>query len=139
MQYPKNVSFECQRCGKCCGDVSRKKRKILLLKSEVKRISDITGLKEDGFATRLQNDGPYRYMMKKKGGKCVFLERNSCKIYPLRPLICRSYPFSVEKTRSKDFIFKVSDECPGIGLGDTVEEDHFERILSEAQTKLKSR
>ena len=139
MHYPKDVSFECQRCGQCCGDISRKKRKILLLKSEVKRIADITGLREEGFATKLPANGPYRYVMKKKGGKCVFLERNSCKIYPLRPIVCRTYPFSVEKTRSKDYIFKVSDECPGVGLGSAVEEEDFQRILSEAQTKLKSR
>lgn len=139
MHYPKGVSFECQRCGQCCGDISRKKRKILLLKSEVKRIADIAGLREEGFAVKLPANGPYRYVMKKKGGKCVFLERNSCKIYPLRPLVCRTYPFSVEKTSSKDYIFKVSDECPGIGLGDTVEEGYFEKILEEAQTKLKIR
>ncbi len=105
----------------------------------MKRIIDITGLREEGFAVKLPANGPYRYTMKKKGGKCVFLERNSCKIYPLRPLICRSYPLSVEKTTSKDYMFKVSDECPGIGLGDTVEENYFERILGEAQTKLKAR
>lgn len=64
----------CNRCSKCCH------YRIPLLEEDKQRIENYIGdtLKElNGYI-----EPP-----------CPFLEKNACKIYPARPLVCRIYPF----------------------------------------------
>lgn len=74
--------------------------------------------------------------MKKRNGKCVFLDGKACRIYNVRPLICSFYPFSI-KRGDNGYKFEVSEECPGIGLGKALVPGEFERMLEEAHSKLK--
>ena len=136
LKAPKNVSFECQRCAMCCGDTSRRGRNILLTESEVQNISKTTGIKPIFFATPIPSSGPYRYRMRKKNGKCVFLDGKACKIYDFRPTICRFYPFSLS-VKNGSYLIEVSDECPGIGLGEPVPEKHFRAMVERALKDLK--
>lgn len=135
LRHPKNVRFECQRCAKCCGDSSHRGRNILLLESEVRQISNTTSLRPLSFASRSLSIQPYRYRMKKRNGKCVFLDGKACRIYNLRPLICRFYPLSL-KRGNNGHRFEVSEECPGIGLGGVLKEIDFKRMFEEAQRLL---
>ncbi|MCK4384814.1 MAG: YkgJ family cysteine cluster protein [candidate division Zixibacteria bacterium] len=137
LRYPKKVRFECQRCAQCCGDSSHRGRNIMLLESEVRQISNTTGLRPLSFASRSLSIQPYRYRMKKRNGKCVFLDGKACRIYNIRPLICRVYPFSI-KRGDNGYKFEVSEECPGIGIGKTLVPGEFERMLEEAQRLLQS-
>ncbi|HID60747.1 MAG TPA: YkgJ family cysteine cluster protein [Hadesarchaea archaeon] len=134
---PKNVRYECQRCARCCGDTSHRGRNILLLPSEVEQISSHTGLRPLSFASPASN-GVYRYRMKKRSGKCVFLEGKACRIYDIRPVICRFYPFSVKRYNGT-YMFEVSRDCPGIGLGNLVPPEHFERMVKKASEALQAR
>ncbi|MDI6883971.1 MAG: YkgJ family cysteine cluster protein [Hadesarchaea archaeon] len=133
---PKNIRFECQRCARCCGDTSHRGRNILLMESEVERISKHTGLRPLSFASPASNSGHYRYRMKKRNGKCVFLEGKACRIYDIRPLICRFYPFSIRKTNNT-YMFEIAKDCPGIGLGGQLGQGEFEKMLLKAQSTLK--
>jgi len=131
IKYPRNVRFECLRCMKCCGDTPQKKRQVLLLPREAKKIEKISGMRLSGFAASVSNPKPFKYVMKKKNRKCVFLKNGGCSIYMHRPLLCRFYPFAVEK-HNGGYVFKSSDECPGIGLGNNLGEDDFKEMLTEA-------
>lgn len=132
LRYPKNVRFECQRCAKCCGDMPKRKRNILLLEPEVEQISTITGLRAAEFSTPSSGTEPYRYAMKKKEGKCVFLKGNACQIYLHRPLICRFYPFWLEELGAESYVFKVSGDCPAVGIGKVFGKEDFVKMLKEA-------
>ena len=136
LRYPKNVRFECQRCAQCCGDSLHRGRNILLLESDVRQISNTMGLRPLSFVSRSTITQPYRYRMKKRNGKCVFLDGKACRIYNIQPLICRFYPFSLKKGNN-GYRFEVSEECPGIGLGKTLAQEKFERMVKEARSKLK--
>ncbi len=57
----------CERCGKCC-------KSPLLLPEDVKRL------------------GRYAEMFNENGA-CPFFVKGKCKIYEIRPTICRIYPF----------------------------------------------
>ena len=131
IRYPKNTSFECQRCAKCCGDSSHRSRNIFVLESEVDRISKKTDLRPLSFVSRSFGPEPYRFKIKKKNGKCFFLDGKACRIYDTRPLICHFYPFSLRK-RNDGYIFDASDECPGIGLGERMGQEKFEEMLETA-------
>jgi Fe-S-cluster containining protein len=136
--YPKNTRFECQRCTKCCGDTPERERKVLMLEREVEQISDITNLKPEEFSTSASGSEPYRYTMKKRDGKCIFLRGADCLIYSRRPLLCRFYPFWLKQHSTDSFEFKVSNECPGVGLGKVIEEENFMLMLAEALKRIEN-
>jgi len=136
--YPKNIRFECQRCAKCCGDTSERERKVLMLEREVEQISDITNLKPEEFSTPASGSEPYRYTMRKRDGKCIFLKGAVCQIYNHRPLVCRFFPFCLKQIGAEIFEFNSSEECPGIGRGKITEEGIFMAMLTEALNLLKN-
>ena len=135
--YPANVSFDCIKCGLCCGDTQEKTRHILLLETEAQKISAKTSLPIQDFSKETMGT-PYGYEMKKTPeGKCVFLKDNHCSIYSLRPLICRFYPFELkfEKAQGRH-IFDFTFKCPGIKQGKVMDENYFKRLFELAQEKL---
>jgi Fe-S-cluster containining protein len=132
VEVPKNVHFECQRCARCCGDAPRRSRIIYLLEREVKKISEVTGLHPLEFASPISGAGKFRYKMKKRSGLCVFLKDGACTIYTHRPLVCRLYPFFVRRT-STGVSFEIYDDCPGVGLGQKLQEIDFKRLVEVAK------
>jgi len=136
--YPVNVRFSCNQCGLCCGDTRQKTRHILLLESEVKIIASQTKLDITAFSFQIADKLPFCYEMKKTAeGKCVFLKENKCTIYPMRPLICRFYPFELKFEKDNQLhVFDFTLECPGIGQGKDFSKIDFERLFDLAQERL---
>jgi Fe-S-cluster containining protein len=135
--YPANVSFDCNRCGLCCGDTQEKTRHILLLETEAKKISAETSLPIQDFSKETMGT-PYGYEMKKTPeGKCVFLKDNQCSIYALRPRICMFYPFELKFKEDKgQHAFDFTLECQGINKGKLMTINGFEKLFVLAQEKL---
>lgn len=106
----------------------------MLLDGEVGRIAKTTGMKISEFTVEAKW-GAYTHRMKKRNGKCPFLNGKACKIYDLRPLVCRLYPFSLEKS-GNTYVFEASDDCPGVDLGDVVSKQEFRGMFEEARAAL---
>jgi Fe-S-cluster containining protein len=138
-EYPATVRFHCTKCGICCGDTKEKTRHILLLNAEAEQIAKATAQPISAFARKIKNKTPYVYEMKKTAekGKCVFLKNNRCTIYPLRPLICRFYPFELKTSQDGKYQFFFTEECPGINTGRKLSEVYFRKMLRLAQAKHK--
>jgi len=71
----------------------------------------------------------YGWMLRqKKNGDCVFLEKdtNRCRIYPVRPMLCSTYPFYIEGLKL------YTCECEGLGNHISAEESRklAETLLS---------
>jgi len=132
-EYPKNVSFICNQCGRCCGDTEDRVRQILLLKTDVTRISNKLLLRDQEFAEEISGFEPYFCEMKKtESGKCFFLENNVCTIYEIRPLICRFYPFQLENLGNNRYSFSYTSKCSGIGKGSLQKRAFFENLFIQA-------
>ncbi|HWQ47959.1 MAG TPA: YkgJ family cysteine cluster protein [Methanosarcina sp.] len=77
-------------------------------------------------------------LRRKRNGDCVFLERDTykCRIYPVRPMLCSTYPFYIEGLRLQ------TCECEGLGFPVSVEdsrrmaEDLLFRYISELEDML---
>ena len=86
MLTPSN--FECDRnCADCC--------KYLTVKLGKK---DISKIKREGYEDFMERDDHIgSYVLKLRDEKCVFLDKKKdkyhCKIYSIRPKVCRQYPF----------------------------------------------
>lgn len=125
--YPSNARWACTRCGACCGDVDKRERMIRLLYKDIKRIEEVT---DEEFYERWE-DGSFEALMLKNDGKCIFLSDEGCRIYENRALLCRMYPFWLEKQEDV-FVFGIDVDCPGQGKGPVLEEDIFQRLLQLA-------
>lgn len=64
-------------------------------------------------------------LRRKKNGDCIFLEKdaNRCRTYPVRPMLCSTYPFYIEGLKL------YTCECEGLGYHISAEES---RKLAEA-------
>ena len=146
-EYPADVCFGCSKCGLCCGDTQQKKRHVLLLKSDAERIAAHTKQEIDTFAAEIADKAPYVYELQKnpRDGKCLFLQGNGCKIYAVRPLICRFYPFELSTKEEGVYVFRVTDECPGVlcqgtkGVGKKLDAGFFRILLELASVEFNSR
>lgn len=135
LSYPRDVLWECIRCARCCGDTSSRERRILLLPSEAYHISRTTALVVEDFAEPTEGAGLYVLRMRKKDGRCVFLDGNRCSIYAIRPLVCRFYPVWLRKEGSTH-TFGITDDCPGLGKGKRLDRDYYVSLLRLAHARL---
>jgi Fe-S-cluster containining protein len=135
--YPKTMRFLCVKCGICCGDTKAKVRHILLLRTEAEYIAEAVEKPISEFANKVEGKAPYRYEVRKtaQDDKCVFLRENRCTIYSVRPIICRFYPFELRITENHKHMFDATDECPGIGKGKTLNEEHFQAMFKLANER----
>jgi len=107
-------------------------RRILLSEVDARLIAKAVRLQTKEFAKPSGEDKTFTLEMKKAEGKCLFLKDGGCKIYEARPLICRCFPFWIEREGTWKFIFKASDECPGIGEGRSLKRSFFVQLLKQS-------
>jgi len=103
--------------------------------SEPSRLFEL--LKED-----IDSEGnihAYGWMLRRKrNGDCIFLEKdtNRCRIYPVRPMLCSTYPFYIEGLKL------YTCECEGLGGQISPEESRkfadalISRYISELEDTL---
>ncbi len=126
--YPKGIRWSCKHCGACCRDASHRPRRILLLPSDVEKL-EAAGEKE--FVEKVRGDEPFVAEMKKAGGACINLTEEGCRVYSSRALLCRMYPFWVER-EGRSLEVRVDMRCPGFGHGPEVKEEYFRDLLTRA-------
>ena len=87
------TTFSCRRCGACC----RIKDGIVRVSDgEVKRIAAFLGMKEGDFIateTELAPDRRSLVLKSRPDGSCAYLTAdNLCRINPVKPDKCRTFP-----------------------------------------------
>ena len=102
----------CKDCeGNCCIGESGY---IWVNRDEIKEIANFLNIDEKIFIDNFLIKVGYKYSIKerpyKNGYACIFFE-NGCKIYPVRPKQCRTFPFW---DYFKDNIEELKKECPGV-------------------------
>jgi len=109
-------SDACRECeGNCCIGESGY---IWVSPKEIKEIASFLKIDEEIFKSSFLIKVGYKFSLKEKpyknGFACVFFDKG-CKIYPVRPLQCRTFPFwDYFKTK----VDELKKECPGIIEGD---------------------
>lgn len=64
---------------------------------------------------------------------CIFLNKEKrCTIYPVRPLICRTYPFALEEGELAVYTCPGVGECTECGEAKTIAEECIRRDAAEA-------
>ena len=125
------LRFKCTGCGRCCsGDPDYY---VFLTAVESERIRRRLGLTRDWFKRRYLRRTPQgeRVINNQGGGRCVFLDKdNRCRIYSVRPLQCRTYPFWPEVLRSRAVWRAEAKRCEGIDRGQVVPVARIRALLA---------
>ena len=133
--FDAGIRFECRRCGACCtgdpGIIRISGREIQALSDFLRMpASDLIRMHlrpiESGFSIAEETDG-----------RCRFYDKG-CRIYPVRPLQCRTYPFWFSRMRSLRQWEKALCECPGIGNGTLYSRERIIDMLSRSMDHLES-
>ena len=99
--------FVCHRCGACC----RIEGIVRLKDDDTAKIAAHLGMSEADFIaneTVLAPDRKGLVLKDRLDGACAMLdEENRCRIYPVRPEKCRTFPY--EWTNDESFSY-----CPGL-------------------------
>lgn len=112
--FDDGLQFQCQQCGGCCtGDPGF----VRVTPGEIEAISKYLGLAQSFFKKQ------YLYRCREgfcinedEKGRCLFYQ-DGCRIYTVRPLQCRTFPFWCDNLRSEKKWRQIAAECPGIGKG----------------------
>lgn len=122
--YPAEFIWRCTHCGACCRDLPERKRNILLTKKDIVNIENVG---KNSFYER-EGNPPFIGIMKMEEGKCFFFKEGRCMIYDNRALLCRTYPFWIER-HSDMFIIRPDPGCPGKGAGEELGGEFFKELL----------
>ncbi len=108
------INFACQGCGACCtGDSGT----IYVSPGEVQSIARFLQISPAELIKRHLYPFQDSYSIREyPQGDCHFYA-HGCRIYPVRPWQCRSYPFWFKNLRNEHNWRLTSRECPGIGQG----------------------
>ena len=133
--FDDGIGFECLRCGACCtgapGVIRISGREIRILADFLKMsASDLIPMHLRPIASGFS-------IVEAADGACRFYDQG-CRIYPVRPLQCRTYPFWFSQIRSIRQWEKARRQCPGIGNGTFYSRERILDILSRSLVHLES-
>lgn len=123
--------FNCIKDGDCCI-----KRKVSVLPEEFEKICSFIGLdRKQTFKHYFEVSDDILTLKQKPDGKCIFLSNsNLCEIYPVRPGVCKKYPFlHVDKK------YVEIELCPGcfegekIKIGKWIKENKIEEFRKKVE------
>jgi Fe-S-cluster containining protein len=125
------VGFECIRCGTCCTRVEEDSNLVMVMPDEIRMIMEYTGepwdaIAEpypDGIRTGLGQAYTIGWCIRRDNNRCSFLKDGACMIYPVRPWICRTYPFMLDVDELVVF--------PCLGIGRDITRDDAQAIAAD--------
>ncbi|MFW6189977.1 MAG: YkgJ family cysteine cluster protein [Planctomycetota bacterium] len=126
--YADGLRFECSRCNACCGGAPGY---VWVEREEIERIAAFLGLETKEFTRRYCRKVWWRIsLVEMPDGDCVFLSDEGCRIYPVRPTQCRTFPFWPDIVKSRRRWERAGRRCPGVGSGRLYTAREIERISS---------
>jgi hypothetical protein len=134
--YEAGLAFECQGCGRCCA--GPEEGYVWVTPAEIAAIAAHLGLSEAQMRRRYVRRVGRRFSLKERAESrdCVFLlppashdgrQVRGCRIYPVRPRQCRTWPFWPGNVSSPAAWAEAGTRCPGINRGRVHGPDRIER------------
>jgi len=103
--------FECQQCGDCCNGYGG----TCVSAEDMKAISAFIGADPADFVDRYcQMSGNRPVLAQAEDGYCVFYKDGTCTIHPVKPDMCRAWPFLKSILVDVDNWHAMARACPGM-------------------------
>lgn len=130
------LRFACTGCGACC--TGGTDHEVAVDATEQERIRDYLGISTAWWRRRYlvrDRDG-HSGIRLARNGRCPFLGKdNRCRIYPVRPRQCRTYPWWPELIEQPGAWQAEARRCEGINRGGIVPLATIERALAQERRK----
>ncbi len=107
---PPRPVFDCQMCGDCCQGQGG----ILVTPAEVAAMAAHLGLDREEFRRRYVVDTAMGPQLTAPGNRCIFVEERRCRVHPVKPRICRQWPFLPALLAHADEFDQAKGACPGL-------------------------
>jgi Fe-S-cluster containining protein len=117
--------FKCRKCGECCKGYGG----TYLTDSDIEGISRYINSDPKEFVDQfcsLSGDRPV--LAQRKDGYCIFWKQ-ICTIHPVKPLMCRKWPFLESILIDSTNWLTMADSCPGIQTD--VDIDMLEKMVRQ--------
>ena len=102
--------FECRLCGDCCKGYGG----TFVTREDIEAISRFIGTDSRKFVTQYcQVSGKRPVLAQGSDGYCIFWDK-LCTIHPVKPLMCRRWPFLRSLLVDSKNWQIMADSCPGI-------------------------
>ncbi|MFW6044255.1 MAG: YkgJ family cysteine cluster protein [Planctomycetota bacterium] len=125
--YHEGLRFKCNRCGACCSGAPGF---VWVKPDEIRRIADHLDIPRHKLLRRYCRKVMGRISLMEFGnGDCVFLTPEGCRIYEVRPVQCRTFPFWPHILDSPEEWEKLKNKCPGVGHGRVHTRQEIERNM----------
>jgi uncharacterized protein len=126
--YKDGLRFECTQCGHCCTGAPGY---VWVTVQDIYRIAEFLGMRERDFVRSYVRKVNQRLsLIELPGGNCIFYDKG-CKIYPVRPMQCKTFPFWKEIVAKPASWGRTATECPGINQGKMFSEEEIDSFLQE--------
>lgn len=105
--------FECRKCGDCCMGYGG----TYLSPHDITAIADYIGVSSDRFIKGYCSfSGSRPLLTQKVDGYCIFWDK-VCTIHPVKPHMCRAWPFIFPVVADPANWAIMAGSCPGIQTG----------------------
>jgi Fe-S-cluster containining protein len=105
-----NPVFQCQQCGDCCAG----RGGIFVRPEEITAIAAFLEMDEEEFGRRCLESSSLGTRLGIKDGVCVFLQDHRCGIHPVKPFICRQWPYLPALLVDAEEFEAAKGACPGL-------------------------
>lgn len=106
-----NIIFECRQCGACCIGSGGN----YVTEKDILAIADFLKISEEKMRRDFCEEFSQGTVLAiSREGACVFQKENICSIHPVKPRMCREWPFIPAVLREPDNWQLMADACPGI-------------------------
>ncbi len=110
MNLTEHDLFDCKMCGDCCKGYGG----AFVTEADIARISDFIGADCDTFVRDYcQMSGRRPVLAQAPTGYCVFWDQK-CQIHPVKPAMCRAWPFIDAVTVDVQNWYAMANSCPGM-------------------------
>ena len=119
--------FECRMCGDCCKGFGG----TFLTREDIEAISRYIGANPEKLIARYCSlSGTKPVLAQRADGYCIFWDKK-CTIHPVKPRMCRKWPFLESILIDAKNWLIMADSCPGIHTDLPVEavQEHVKKAL----------
>jgi len=102
--------FQCKQCGDCCAG----RGGIFVRPQEVMEMAAFLEMDEPEFGNRYLEPSSLGTRLAIKDGVCVFLQDNRCRVHPVKPFICRQWPYLPALLADAEEFEAAKGACPGL-------------------------
>lgn len=104
--------FKCKECGACCKGFGG----TYITENDIEKISEFIGTEPEVFLEKYCTlSGSKHVLIQGKDESCIFFDpKKQCTIHPVKPYMCRAWPFIKTIVSNPENWDAMAGSCPGM-------------------------